>query len=130
MLDYLSIYGAKRQFEISDQDAPQQLARSRRWRTYRRAFLARPENVWCRYEKRKGVFVKATVVNHWFPHQGNRRIFWETAWHVPLSRKAHAGWKKHIEDIGLRELLRLAPLYIEDFDLYHARSILIDEERA
>ena len=65
------------------------------WRKSRAMFLrSRPFCVYCHD---KGLRVRATVVDHIKPHDGDQKLFWDTRNWQPLCASCHSGRKKWLD---------------------------------
>lgn len=51
----------------------------------------------CAYCALTGGFVAATLVDHLYPHRGNRDVFWRREWWVSSCRDCHSGMKQSLE---------------------------------
>jgi 5-methylcytosine-specific restriction protein A len=57
---------------------------SSRWQRYRKAFLSKPENMYC-----VDCGDVATVIDHKIPHKGNMKVFWDKKNHQPMCKTCH-----------------------------------------
>lgn len=66
------------------------------WRKARLAYLDKHQ--YCVYCRRRGEDTAATVVDHKIPHEGDWKLFWDSAnnWQ-PLCKPCHDGEKKREE---------------------------------
>ena len=85
-------------------------ARSRgydaRWERESKAFLrAHPLCAYCELD---GIVTAAALVDHLYPHRGDKAMFWEKRWWVPACKRCHDGFKKQIEMAGRAALNALA----------------------
>lgn len=69
-----------------------------KWRAYRSRFLR--SYPFCALCHQRGVFTKATVVDHIVPHKGDKRLFWASTNHQALCQPCHDGAKKELENSG------------------------------
>lgn len=69
------------------------------WRLARKGHLFNsPICRWCKVVD--NIHVSARVVDHWFPHKGDTKVFWTTAWWVSLCTACHSGRKQALERRG------------------------------
>jgi 5-methylcytosine-specific restriction enzyme A len=61
--------------------------KSKEWRCESKAFLER--NMCCLYCAKQQRRTKATVVNHWPPHKGDKRKFWDKRTWEPACKPCH-----------------------------------------
>lgn len=78
------------------------------WERAAKAFLEQPENVLCRYCDMEDIITAAKLVDHFWPHRGNRELFWRREFWVPSCARCHSGMKQATERAGHAALMRLA----------------------
>lgn len=66
-----------------------------KWQQYRLKFLQ--TNPLCNFCTNQGLVTEATVVDHIQPHEGDMKLFWESANHQALCKKCHDSIKQKIE---------------------------------
>lgn len=62
----------------------------------------------CRYCALHGRVAVATVVDHFWPHKGDRDLFWAAEWWVSACADCHNGFKARVERQGPPALAALA----------------------
>jgi hypothetical protein len=62
----------------------------------------------CRYCDLRGLVVPATLVDHLYPHKGNRQIFWLTSLWVSSCDQCHSRFKQRVELEGIAAIDALA----------------------
>lgn len=62
----------------------------RQWAAYSKAFLSRPENVFCKECMKDGKEVIANQTDHITPHRGDYGLFWDVTNHQPLCESCHS----------------------------------------
>jgi 5-methylcytosine-specific restriction protein A len=62
----------------------------------------------CRYCEIEGRIAAATLVDHLYPHRGDRAVFWRREWWVSACAACHSGWKQALERQGRAALDALA----------------------
>jgi 5-methylcytosine-specific restriction endonuclease McrA len=82
-----------------------------RWQKAARSHLSR--SPLCRYCEigawgDKPRIAQATLVDHFYPHGGERALFWATQWWVSSCKACHDGPKQAVERRGGRGLAALA----------------------
>jgi 5-methylcytosine-specific restriction protein A len=77
-----------------------------RWARAAKAHL----NEWplCRYCQLKDRVTAATLVDHFYPHQGDQVLFWEQQWWVSSCKPCHDGPKQRLEAKGQDALDQVA----------------------
>lgn len=73
-----------------------------RWRKARLTFLAREPLCWMCMTR--GIVKGAVLVDHWFPHRGDSKVFWDTKHWAPLCESCHNGPKQALEYRGQKAL--------------------------
>jgi 5-methylcytosine-specific restriction protein A len=68
-----------------------------RWQKARATWLARPENVLCRFCKAQGRITPAILIDHVIPHRGDQKLFWDTTNWQPLCKPCHDVTKAALE---------------------------------
>lgn len=77
------------------------------WERERAAHLRRfPLCAYCRLEHQRTT--AATLVDHLYPHRGDRDLFWRAEWWVSSCRSCHSGFKQALERLGRSALDTLA----------------------
>lgn len=97
----------RREYEQSRGTSSQRLYDSA-WERAARAFLDMAENALCRYCDLEGFVTIATLVDHFWPHRGDRVLFWRREFWVPSCAACHSGMKQRAERAGRSALLALA----------------------
>ncbi|MBV9549094.1 MAG: hypothetical protein JO256_05405 [Alphaproteobacteria bacterium] len=77
-----------------------------RWGKAAKAFLALYPL--CRYCALHDRVTVATVVDHFWPHRGDRVLFWRSEFWVPACDSCHSGLKQAVERKGMAALRGLA----------------------
>jgi 5-methylcytosine-specific restriction endonuclease McrA len=77
-----------------------------RWDEARAAHLR--EHPLCRYCELEGRVTPAMLVDHFYPHRGDRAVFWERRWWVSSCAPCHSGPKQAAERAGRTALDALA----------------------
>lgn len=62
----------------------------------------------CAYCALNQVVTAATLVDHLYPHRGDRTLFWRREWWVSSCGSCHSGFKQQIERTGRSALDDLA----------------------
>jgi 5-methylcytosine-specific restriction protein A len=62
----------------------------------------------CRYCELNGLVEAATLVDHFWPHAGDRVLFWQRNFWVSSCVSCHSGMKQSVERAGRNALLALA----------------------
>jgi 5-methylcytosine-specific restriction protein A len=65
------------------------------WQKYRKQFLA--DNEWCVMHLKRGMRVKANIVDHKTPHRGDMELFWNPDNHQALCKFCHDSIKQRYE---------------------------------
>lgn len=76
------------------------------WVKAAKAFLW--DNPLCRYCALEDRDTAATLVDHFWPHKGNRVLFWRREFWVPSCDGCHSGMKQSVERQGVAALTALA----------------------
>lgn len=76
------------------------------WAAAAKAFLRL--NPLCAYCTLAGHVAAATLVDHFWPHRGDRALFWRREFWVPSCAECHSGMKQATERQGMTALLALA----------------------
>ena len=105
-----SARGATRASRAKDFDRERGTAAERgydaRWVRESKAFLA--ANPLCIYCALSDIVTAASLVDHLYPHRGNRELFWLKRLWVPSCKPCHDSFKKQIELQGRAALDKLA----------------------
>lgn len=78
----------------------------RAWQAASQAFLC--INPLCRYCDLKDFVTAATLVDHFWPHKGDRALFWRREFWVASCAPCHSGMKQAVEREGRAALIKLA----------------------
>jgi 5-methylcytosine-specific restriction protein A len=62
----------------------------------------------CRYCGLEGQVNAATLVDHFWPHRGDRGLFWDERFWVESCAPCHSGMKQSVERAGVPALLALS----------------------
>lgn len=62
----------------------------------------------CRYCELRDQVVAASLVDHFWPHRGDRVLFWRRAFWVSSCASCHSGMKQAVERAGIAALTALA----------------------
>jgi len=76
------------------------------WNRAAKAFLG--VHPLCRYCDLEGYVTAATLVDHFWPHRGDRDLFWHRAFWVSSCEACHSGMKQRVERAGPSALRELA----------------------
>lgn len=76
------------------------------WAKAAKAFLC--HNPLCSYCDLDGIVTAATLVDHFWPHRGDRELFWRREFWVPSCASCHSGMKQAIERAGWKAMEDLA----------------------
>jgi len=79
---------------------------NRQWSNAARVYRA--EHPLCEYCELDGRVVTASLVDHLYPHRGDRRIFWLSKLWVASCTECHSVWKQQLERRGTAALDILA----------------------
>lgn len=76
------------------------------WSRAARSFLI--GNPLCRYCDLQGIVTGATVVDHFWPHRGDTKLFWQREFWIASCASCHSGIKQATERAGAKAMNDLA----------------------
>ena len=77
-----------------------------RWEIAAKAHLT--SHPLCRYCELEGRVGAAVLVDHLYPHRGDRAVFWRRDWWMSSCRACHSGMKQRLERLGSAAIDALA----------------------
>lgn len=82
-----------------------------RWERERaRWLLEHPLCRYCEISPTRPRITPATLVDHFWPHKGDRDLFWDQRWWVSSCAPCHNGFKQSLERAGAAAMHRVAEL--------------------